>query len=407
MLLRETLISALASPVTTVAPKDEVSRHFQPDWKASSSSHALVLTGVRRCGKSTLQSQIRRGIKGSAVTLNLEDTRLYGLGPEDFATLLSILDTDYPRAAVYLDEVQEVPEWQRLVRALLDSGRRVCLTGSNASLLGREMGSKLTGRHISHEVYPFSFQEFLEFTGQKAGAKSLNDHLMRGGFAAALSAGPEQGPVLLRELLRDVVHRDIVTRHSLRSARPLMTLALHLIAHPGQPLSLQALAKGLSLPSVAQTGRMVEYLQDAWLMLALPRFSASFKQRVTSPPKYYAVDTGLAAANSPNPTPDLGRKLENAVLLALRRMGAAPTFAASPHEWECDFVTASQAIQCCARLTPENRHRELRGLVEAAKLPAAQQGKGRELLVITLDQEDALTVQGLKIRVIPAWKWLD
>ena len=407
MLLRETLISALASPAATVAPKDEVSRHFQPDWKASASSHALVLTGVRRCGKSTLQAQIRRGIKGSAVTLNLEDTRLYGLGPEDFVTLLSILDTDYPKAAVYLDEVQEVPEWQRLVRALLDSGRRVCLTGSNASLLGREMGTKLTGRHISHEVYPFSYQEFLEFTGQKAGAKSLNDYLMRGGFAAALSAGPEQGPVLLRELLRDVVHRDIVTRHSLRSARPLMTLALHLIAHPGQPLSLQALAKGLSLPSVAQTGRMVEYLQEAWLMLALPRFSASFKQRVTSPPKYYAVDTGLAAANSPNPTPDLGRKLENAVLLTLRRMGTAPTFAAAPHEWECDFVTASQAIQCCARLTPENRQRELRGLIEAAKLPGGQQGKGRELLVITLDQEDALTEQGLKIRVIPAWKWLD
>ncbi len=159
--------------------------------------------------------------------------------------------------------------------------------------------------------------------------------------------------------------------------------------------------------AVLDEGRMAEYLQDAWLMLALPRFSASFKQRVTSPPKYYAVDTGLAAANSPNPTPDLGRKLENAVLLTLRRMGTAPTFAAAPHEWECDFVTASQAIQCCARLTPENRQRELRGLIEAAKLPGAQQGKGRELLVITLDQEDALTEQGLKIRVLPAWKWLD
>lgn len=95
----------------------------------------------------------------------------------------------------------------------------------------------------------------------------------------------------------------------------------------------------------------------------------------------------LPAANSPNLTPDLGRKLENAVLLTLRRMGIAPTFAAAPHEWECDFVTASQAIQCCARLTPENRQ--------------------RELLVITLDQKDALTEQGLKIRVIPAWKWLD
>ena len=407
MLLRETLSSVISTSGPALAAKDEVWRHFQPDWKPSSSSHALVLTGVRRCGKSTLQGQIRSGIKGTAVTINLEDTRLYGLGPEDFATILSLLDEHHPKAAIYLDEVQEVPEWQRLVRALLDSGRRVCLTGSNASLLGREMGSKLTGRHVSHEVYPFSFTEFLEFTGQKAGAKAIKDHLMRGGFAAALHVGPEQGPMLLRELLRDVVQRDIVTRHSLRSARPLMTLALHLIAHPGQPLSLQALAKGLALPSVAQTGRMVEYLQDAWLMLSVPRFSPSFKRRVTSPPKYYAVDTGLASANSPNPTPDVGRKLENAVLLKLRRMRETPTFAAAPHEWECDFVTAHLAIQCCAHLTPENRQRELRGLIEAARLPGSSGGKGRELLVITLDQEDALTEQGFKIRVIPAWKWLD
>ena len=255
-------------------------RRFRPAWKTGLLSHALVLTGIRRSGKSTLQVQIRRGRRGTSVSINLEDTRLYGLGPQDFATVLSI-----------------------------------------------------TGRHLSHEVYPFSFQEFLEFTRQEASAASLEDHLLRGGFAGALRAGPGPGGILLRELLRDVVHRDIVTRHSLRSARPLMTLALHLLAHPGQPLSLQALAKGLGLPSVAQTG--------------------------------------LAAANSPNPTPDLGRKLENVVLLTLRRTGASAAFAAAPHEWECDFVTENLAIQCCARLTSENRQRELRGLCQAPAFPAA------------------------------------
>jgi len=329
------------------------------------------------------------------------------MGPEDFPTLVSLLDAEHPKAAVYLDEVQEVPEWQRLVRALLDGGRRVCITGSNASLLGREMGSKLTGRHLSHEVYPFSFHEYLEFTGQSAGLRALEAYLMGGGFAGALQAGPETGHLILQELLRDVVQRDIVTRHALRSSRPLMMLCLHLLAHPGQPLSLQALAKGLGLPSVAQTGRLVEYLQDAWLLLSVPRFSASFKQRVTSPPKYYAVDPGFAAANSPNPTPDLGRKLENAVLLALRRRGTPPTFAAEAHLWECDFVTRDLAIQCCARLTPENRARELRGLMEAVKLPGGNPKQKRELMILTLDQEDSLVVQDCSIRVVPAWKWLD
>jgi predicted AAA+ superfamily ATPase len=338
--------------------------------------------------------------------INLEDTRLYGMGPEDFPTLLSLLENQYPGAAVYLDEVQEVPEWQRLVRALLDHGRAVCLTGSNASLLGQELGSKLTGRHLSHDVHPFSYLEFVEFTGDKAGPASLQDYLERGGMAASLMAGKDHGAVMLRELLRDIVQRDIVSRHALRASRPLMTLALHLLGHTGQPLSLQALTKSLALPSVAQTGRMLEYLQDAWLILALPRFSTKFKQRVTSPPKYYAIDPGLAAANTPNPTPDSGRRLENAVMLHLLRLGQSPSFAAMPNDWECDFVTPTHAIQCCARLTPENRARELRGLTQAAALPGAMK-KQRQLLILTLDQEDRITHDGHTIHILPAWKWLD
>lgn len=406
MLLKETLLSVL-EPLAPAPRRDDVVRLFRPEWVPSTETHALVLTGVRRCGKSTLQGQVRRGIRGPSVFLNLEDTRLYGMSPGDFPTLISILEERHPHASVYLDEVQEVPEWQRLVRALLDRGHPVCVTGSNASLLGREMGSKLTGRHISHAVYPFSFRECLKFTKSQANAATLRDYLQRGGFPSALRAGPEQGAVLLRELMRDLVQRDIVSRHGLRAVRPLMTLALHLISHPGQPLSLQTLSKSLSLPSVAQTAKWVEYLQDAWILLSLPKFSAKFKQRVVAPPKYYAIDPGFAAANSPNATPDLGRRLENAVFLRLLRSGASPTYAASPHEWECDFVTPHQAIQCCLHLTPENRSREIRGLIEAAELPGAAPKKSRELLVLTLDQKDSLVEKGRRIRVIPAWSWLD
>jgi predicted AAA+ superfamily ATPase len=185
-----------------------------------------------------------------------------------------------------------------------------------------------------------------------------------------------------------------------------MNLALHLLAHTGQPLSLHSLAKGLAIPSVAQTARYVEYLQDAWLLLAVPKFSASFKQRVVSPPKYYAIDPGFRAANTPNPTPDLGRRLENAALLALRRRGTPPAFAAEAHQWECDFVTPAAAIQVCAELTPDNRGRELRGLVAAAGLPGAS-GRKRELLVLTLNQRDAFKEDGESVAVLPAWEWLD
>lgn len=95
------------------------------------------------------------------------------------------------------------------------------------------------------------------------------------------------------------------------------------------------------------------------------------------------------------------------MLLALRLAGTAPAFATAPHEWECDVVTPTRAIQCCARLTPENRVRELRGLLQAAVLAGAAKGKTRELWVVTLDQEDTLIEQGQSVRVIPGWKWLD
>lgn len=404
MLLRDTLVTVLAPATPAGAQPAEVPRLVLQALRRAA-GHALVLTGVRRCGKSTLQQQLRRRERGPAVFCNLEDTRLYGLGPADFPTLLSVLEEHHPRAAVYLDEVQEVPEWQRLVRALLDAGRSVCVTGSNASLLGRELGAKLTGRHVSAEVYPFSYGEYLTFRGGERGAATLKNYLDDGGFPGALRE-PAAGSGMLRELLRDLVQRDIVSRYALRDTRHLMNLALHLLAHTGQPLSLHSLAKGLAIPSVAQTARYVEYLQDAWLLLAVPKFSASFKQRVVSPPKYYAIDPGFRAANTPNPTPDLGRRLENAALLALRRRGTPPAFAAEAHQWECDFVTPAAAIQVCAELTPHNRGRELRGLVAAAGLPGAS-GRKRELLVLTLNQRDAFKEDGESVAVLPAWEWLD
>ncbi len=404
MLLRETLVTVLAAPAVFAPPPVEVPRRLV-DSLPRPVGHALVLTGVRRCGKSTLQQQLCRRDRRPAVFCNLEDTRLYGLGPDDFPTLLSVLDERHTGATVYLDEVQETPDWQRLVRALLDAGRQVCVTGSNASLLGRELGAKLTGRHVSVEVNPFSYHEYLVFRGGERGATTLKQYLDEGGFPGALREAVA-GPALLRELLRDIVQRDIVSRHNVRETRHLMNLVLHLLAHTGQPLSLQSLAKGLAVPSAAQAARCIEHLQDAWLLLAVPRFSASFKQRVVSPPKYYAIDPGLRTANTPNPTPDWGRRLENAVLLALRRRGMAPAYASEIHQWECDFVTPDAAIQVCAELTPQNRARELRGLLSAAVLPGAS-GRKRERLVLTLNQRDAFKEEGQNITVLPAWEWLD
>jgi hypothetical protein len=180
-----------------------------------------------------------------------------------------------------------------------------------------------------------------------------------------------------------------------------MNLALFLLANTGQPFSLRRLTKLLAVPTIAQSARYMEYLQDAYLLFAVPKFSPSFKQRVVAPNKYYAVDNGLRRANSPQASPDVGHRLENGVYLGLRRLGQAVSYAGERDSWECDFVTKDRAIQVCSRLTTENRRREVEGVVRASRLPGR-----RRPLILTLDQRDRLVEDGLEIEVRPAWEWL-
>ncbi len=397
MLTRETLVQVLKDARPPVPPRPEVRRELAGKIPARS-AQAIVLTGVRRCGKSVLQAQVMRR-RQAPVYCNMEDARLYGMTPADFPALLAAMEeTAAPGAPVYLDEVQEVPEWQRLVRTLLDRGRTVCVTGSNASLLGREVGSRLTGRHLSFEVFPFSYREYLDYTRQRPGPASLAAWLDDGGFPAYLR---ERDPHILEELLRDVVERDIAVRRGLREVRHPMNLALFLFANSGQPFSIQSLAKSLAIPSVGQAARIVEYLVDSYLLFALPKFSTSFKKRVVAPAKYYAIDNGLKRVVSPQRNPDVGRRLENAVYLELRRRRGALAWAGEKDSWECDFVTDREAIQVCAELAPHNRKREVRGLLEGCRLP----GK-RKALLLTSNQRDAFVADGVKVEVKPTWEWL-
>jgi predicted AAA+ superfamily ATPase len=250
----------------------------------------------------------------------------------------------------------------------------------------------------SYEVYPFCYSEFISYVGGEPGTATLTDYLDHGGFPGYLR---RRDPQILQQLLRDIVERDIAQRHRIREARHLMNIALYLLANTGQPVSFQKLTKALAIPTVHQTARYIEYLQDAYLVFAAPKHSPSFKQRVVAPAKYYAIDNGLRRVNSPNFSPDVGHRLENAVFLALKQRGASPAYAGERDAWECDFITNDQAIQVCARLTPENRDRELSGLREACDLPGS-----RRPLIITLDQRDQLVCEDLEVAVVPAWEWL-
>jgi uncharacterized protein len=397
VILRDTLKEVLRDQRPPPVPGPALDRELIHELPARS-SQALVLTGVRRAGKSVLQGQLMRGDE-KRFYCNLEDTRLYELSPRDFPVFLELVDELSPQSArVFLDEVQDVDGWQRLVRTLLDRGRPVCLTGSNASLLGRELGSKLTGRQLSFEVFPFSYTEYLAYTDQTPGARSLGAFLDDGGFPAFLR---ERNQQMLQELLRDIVQRDIAGRYRLRETRHLMNLVLFLLANTGQPFSMQGLTKTLAIPTVAQTSRYLEYAEDAYLLFAVPKFSHSFKKRVVTPNKYYAIDNGLRRANSPQSIVDLGHRLENAIFLTLRRTTKQVSYAGEKDLWECDFVTDTEAIQVCVELTSRNVERETRGAVNAVSL-----ARGRRPLILTLDQRDRISADGAGVDVLPAWEWM-
>ncbi|MCC5838610.1 MAG: ATP-binding protein [Opitutales bacterium] len=399
MILKDTIFQVLRDPMPPLRPAREVKREVAATFPRTN-REAIILKGVRRSGKSTLLFQQMRRCR-NAVFCNFEDTRLFGFGPDDFTRFIECVQSLAPSPlTLFLDEVQEVEQWERLVRALLDKGHSIWVSGSNASLLTREVGAKLTGRHRSFEIFPFTYGEFLKFRKLKANAASLDRFMREGGFPSFLADGDG---AFLQTLLRDIVLRDIALRHNLRETRHLMNLVLFLLAHTGQPFSLQKLSKVLQIPSVNQTGAYLGYLEDAYLLQSLPKHSHSFKKRVVTPRKYYAVDNGLAAANNPQATPDRGCRLENQVFLALRQRGIQAGYDSETDLWECDFVYDETALQVCLELNDTNREREIKGLLEAIR---ASRGRLKKALILTLNQSDQIEADGQKITLQPAWKWL-
>ncbi|MDD5317833.1 MAG: ATP-binding protein [Candidatus ainarchaeum sp.] len=365
--------------------------------------HALVLSGVRRCGKSTLLRQLMPKAGGYCY-FNFEDTRISGFEAGDFQKLNEVLEEEYGAVSRYFfDEIQNVGRWELFVRQMLDKGKKFVITGSNASLLSRELGTRLTGRHLNLELFPFSFKEMLALRKEKPSAKAFEEYLSQGGFPEFLKSG---NPEILRELLNDVIARDILVRHGLRESKTAKEMALYLITNAGKTFSYNSLKKTFSLGSVNTAISFVSYFEDAYLLFTVPKFDYSLKKQLVNPKKVYAIDNGLAQANSVSFSQDLGRMLENAVFLQLRRKYKSESVYYHAGEKECDFVVKEKgrittALQVCHMLTEDNRERELGGLLEALDKFKLDNG-----LIITRDQEDELAVNGRKISVKPAWKWM-
>ena len=361
-----------------------------------SSNLIIVISGIRRCGKSTLLLQGLKDI-GTKVVLNFEDTRLSEFENADFLKVEKIAESLNTKYLVF-DEIQNLNEWEKYIRSAHDKGYNIYITGSNASLLSRELGTKLTGRYKQTELFPFNFSEYLLYVNGSANTQSLQDYLKIGGFPEAVQSSDAE---YLRTLLRDIVVRDIAVRRNIKNDTMLLRLALNLISNIGKEISFNNITNTLSIKSVRSTIDYCDYLKESYLFDFIPRFSFSIKQQLNNAKKVYCIDTGMAKANSLSLSDDYGRMLENAVFLKLRSYTPDIMYY-SDNQSECDFIVRRNedillAVQVCWQLNPENLKRELAGLQNAMNTTHAPKG-----LIVTFDQEDTFG----EIKVVPAWKWL-
>jgi hypothetical protein len=367
----------------------------------SLSSHALIISGIRRCGKSTLLLQMIRAQQGEVLYMNFESPQLYDFAITDFVRLDNLLrKKNYE--ILFFDEIQLVDGWEMYIRQKLDEGFKVVITGSNASLLSKELGTRLTGRHITQELFPFSYTEFIDFLHLKPNAESLTRYLQTGGFPEYIKTNDEEQ---LYTLFEDILIRDIVARYGIKDAKSLQRLATYLFSNIGNRVTATKLKQPLSIGATSTVLTWFSHLELSYLLAFVPMFSHSTKAQMINPRKVYAIDLGLVNVISNNQTDDLGLKLENLIFLHLRRKYDEIYY--FDDKGECDFIAFQKGkvveiIQVCYQLTPDNMKREINGLVKAMQFFNI-----KKATIVTYSNADQMQVDDCEIQVTPAFEYLE
>jgi len=381
-----------------------------------SDSEVAVISGVRRCGKSTLLHEIRSKNTEKDYYFNFDDERLVNFSVDDFQLLYEVfIELFGKQSTFYFDEIQNVSGWERFVRRLHDYKNKVYITGSNASMLSRELGTHLTGRYYQQELFPFSFKEFLAFHKRVIPKKSFfntedkvqlhsdfTSYFTKGGFPAYLQSGNNQ---YLKSLYESIIYRDVMVRNGLTNEKEIIELVHYIASNTSKLFSYNSLTKIIGVKNATTVKNYLSFLENTYLLFIVNKYDFSVKKQIQNPKKIYFIDLGLVRELGFHHSEDKGRLLENLVFIELRRRGKEVYYHSQKHE--CDFVIKEknrivEAIQISWSVyNPSTREREIEGLLEALTCY-----KLREGLILTDDEEDEFTIKDFTIKVIPTWKWL-
>ncbi len=397
------------------------------------SGNIITISGVRRCGKSSLlniaaNSLIKNGVpKERILNIGFDDERFSEMTAADFNEILEAYREMYPEIPLedvymFFDEIQLVKGWELFIlRTYKNYCKHIFITGSTAEMLSGEMASALRGWPDEYTEYPLSFSEYLDFKDIHANRyteegiaiirSAFKAYCKEGGYPKAVLTNDESERTrLLQSYFNTMLFRDMIEYHSIQSSPAAVKYFLkRVMENITKPTSINNIFNELkSMGMKASKDSLYEWIDYAcniFLLYRVPRLTRSLLKGTASPAKYYVADIGLRNSILMVRGDDYGKALENIVYLNLRRRtGSEDMIYFYNDSKECDFIvlkngSAEELIQACWELAPENKEREIGGLLEAAEATGCKNCK-----IITFDQDISLKENGININVCPIWK---
>jgi hypothetical protein len=405
----------------------------------------ISIIGVRRSGKTqifyeTIDHLINvENVKPEDILfLKIDDLRIKDKLSIDlilkFIELREELFSKSDRIYLFLDEIQELKNWQQCLKTIYDLNKshiKIFITGSNSSLIKRNLSSYLTGRELNIEVYPFSFREYLKtkkfYINNKIDIlknrieikRHFNEYLKFGGFPEIILFDINKQDYL-KQLTETILFKDIVLKYNIKNSNGLLELFRYLITNFGNPINFNKTSKILKI-SKDSISEYVSIMEEVYLLFRVFIFDYSLKKQLINEKKFYSIDMGILNFLSFRFIETKGMFLENLVFIELKRRGKEIFY--HKNKKECDFVIReglgiTEAIQVTQSLSDfDTRKRELQGVVDALKTYNLSEG-----LILTEDEEEVIMINemGVEIgdesreigdrvfivRVKPVWKWL-
>lgn len=394
-------------------------RRYELDPQAN-----YVITGLRRAGKSTLlydvaRTLVRDGVAWERIVyINFEDERLADFSANDFQDIQLVQsELSNERGFYFFDEIQGIAHWEKFARRLADAGERVYITGSNATMLGRQIASTLGSRYFTLHITPYRFDEYLDANGQKHTGSALYSTREIGRISSYFDTFYQQGgfPESLRfssprtyveNVYSKVLLGDIAARYNVRNVDVLRILMKKVAETVRSEVSFTTLYNALkSIGHRVSKDTVIAYLgyaHEAYLLFSITNATAKFVEREGSP-KYYFSDNGLLNLFLFNRETAL---LENEIAVALfDRFGAGLHYIKSPKTGiDVDFYVpeAELAVQVAYSIAGEAHEREIGNLVKLSQVDNAV----NRLIVVTKEEDGIIERGGVRIEIMPAWKLL-